>query len=495
MATSEDSDPSQEDGSDERIGTEPIDGEGRYPFAGLTRYDDDVDAVTLPEGVWTDTSSMRYWAMNETDHTFSTDAGVERDLDPSVLPERGLHTLTHELPRANHAVPAWVHPRTGEVMKTGKHNAVINPEAAERAAGSYGTHAEAIADQYDYDQDTVAEAISEMGLESTLEELLTPSQRTDYEDVSVGDDALYQIAGDDHSIINPQQPLEELCNELQDRGMADKVFGEVTLDRGGGRATLDVYIDGQHVESPVFDDDREPVVVGLQVQWSFFSDWAFRVCGQGLDWACTNHISRLTDREVVKYAGDVESRTDWRELFSDVLDALDEKRSQLADIIQQAASDTLDLGDLPSDIGDAYEDMDAGPWTALYAYMGLPNYLAEHAGKRLRSQADDAYEPNWWEIHSAATYAVTHHDRGERTSGGSFEDHARVANDMLFNPPLMEDRIVENYEADRMDDEESTIAEEGGGSAEIRSAFDSVRERKEQYEQWEKELKEMGVEV
>lgn len=477
-----------------RIGGEPLDGNGTYPFAGLTRHDEDVDAVSLPEQVADSTSSMHYWAQEQIpDHTFVGEEGVERDLDPSILPERGLMTLATELPRANHAQAAWVHPRTGEVIETGKHNAVINPATAEQLSG-YSTYAEAISSLFDRDRAEVEAALDEMSLADFMDEHLADSQRETLEDVTVGDEALYQISGDDHTIINPHQPLEELALELQERGLGDKVFGEVTLDRGGGRGSLDLYMDGEHVESPVFDDDREPIVVGLQIQWSFFDDWAFRVCGQGLDWACVNHIHRMTDREIVKYAGDVEERVDWRDLFADVLDRLDKKRDQLARIIQSAANDVLDFSDLPDDLGDNFEDDPAPPWTALYHYLGLPQYLATKAGTRLRSQADDAYQPNWWEIHSAATWAVSHHDRGSRTAGGSFEDHARVANDMLMNPAAMEGRMAENYEAARQADD-STVAEEGGGTAQIETAFESVREKKERYEEWEEELKEMGVEV
>ena len=497
MATSDDSDGSSSEPSDgaERIGGEPIDGNGRYPFAGLSRFESDVDAATLPEGVWTDQSSMKHWAVNETNHSFEDGAGVERDLDPAVLPERGLNTLIPDLPRANHAEAAWIHPRTGKVMRTGKHNAVISVGEAEDVVSGYQNYAEAISDVTDREASGVREDLDEMAIEDYMDEYLTADQRETIEEAGVGDDALFYIAGDDHTVINPHQPLEELVGELQDRGLGDKVFGELDLSRGGGRATLDLYMDGHNVESPVFDADRPPVVVGLQIQWSFYDDWAFRACGQGLDWDCTNRIHRMTDREVVKFAGDVDGRQDWREWFSGLLDRLDDKRDHLARLIADVSDQHLDFSDLPSDIGAKYQHKDASAWTGLYAYMGLPDYLAEHAGKRLRQQADDAYEPNWWEIHSAATWAVTHHDRSDRTAGAAFETHARVANDMLYNPAQMEERLVESYEADRVDDEQTQIAEEGGGTAEIRSAFEDLRDKREQFQEWEEELTDMGIEV
>lgn len=497
MATNNDEEPTREGGSDNdsRIGGQAINGNGTYPFAGLTRYDDGESAMLLPEEVADDTSSMECWAANKVSGTAPGDSGFERDIDSEMLPDRGLLTMLPELPTANHAEAAWIHPRTGEVITTGKHNAVVERERVEEVNEGFGTHAEALAHISGRDEEEVAADLEQMGREEYVAEKLTEPQQTVYENTRVGDDALFQIAGEGHSIINPQQPLEELAHELQDRGFEDDVFGEVTIDRDGGRASLDIYIDGQHVESPVFGDDRNPVVVGLQVQWSFFSDWAFRACGQAIDWACVNNIHRMTNRQVVKYAGDVNERVQWREWFGDILDELDEKRDQLSRVIRAASEETLDFADLPADIDAGFEDEPASPWTALYSYLGLPKYLAREAGKRLRSQADDAYEPNWWEIHSGATWAVSHHDRGDRTAGGSYEDHARTANEMLYNPARMENRVVENYEAARRDDEQTTLADEGGGTAEIHSAFESTREKKERFQQWEQELKEMGVEV
>lgn len=488
----------ESDAGTDRIGNEPIDGNGTYPFAGLTRHDEGA-GMGLPENVWRDTESMKYWAQNKTGHDFRSDdgeAGVERDLDPDVLPERGLSTMIPDLPRAAEADVRWVHPRTGETYKTLKHNAVIDPDKAERISiGEPGNLAEAVAMETSHTLEEAEEAFRTMDREDALSELCTPEQRQAVEDEVTGDDALYNIPTDDYTIINPSSFLRPLCDVLRDRDWGSEVFGEVRLDRGGGRATLDIYVDGQTVESPVFEDDRPPVVVGLQVQWDFFGDWAVRCAGQGLDWNCTNHISRLTDREIVKHAGDVEGRQDWYDWFDGILDSLQEKTDQLSRIIQQAAGETLDFEDLPPDIEAEFEDADAAPWTALYAYMGLPEYLAEHAGRRLRSDAEDPYTPNFWEIHSAATNAVTHHARGQRAAGGAWDDYAQTANDMLFNPPGMEDRIVQNYEADRMEQDQEALDAEGGGVANIRTAFEDMKDRRDQYEEWEEELREMGVEV
>jgi len=497
MATKDDDDATGDGASDEtdREELSRADSDGRYPFAGLTRYDNDVDALTLPENVTRDTSSMYHWAVNQADWSDGYQGGVERDIETDMLPERGLHTLINELPRAQHAQAAWIHPRTGEVMATGKHNAVIEPMRAEDASDGYSRYADAIADITDRELDSVQDDIEAMSAEEYIDDYLTPEQRSAVRECDIGDDALFQIAGGNHTVINPQQPLGVLTDLLQERGLGEHVFGEVEIDRGGGRATLDIYMDGKHVESPTFAEGREPVVVGLQVQWSFFSDWAFRVCGQALDWACANNIHRLTDREVVKYAGDIESRVEWEELFESVLDRLNEKRDHLSTLIEAASEETLAFSDLPDGIGSELEGVSGGPWSALYYHLGLPAYLSEYAGTRLRSRADDAYEPTWWDIHSAATYAVTHYDRSSRTSGGAYETHARIANDMLVNPASMEEAFVDSYEAEQASRESETLAEHGGGRVDIHTAFDNLRDKREQYEEWEEDLVEMGIQT
>lgn len=474
-----------------------IDGDGVYPFAGLTKYSDS-DAMTLPESVWDQQSSMKYWARNKIQHRFEGGELVE-DVDPDILPERGLATMIDDLPRAAPATVHIEHPRTGEMLETLKSKAVVNPEKIEDIEWSFGNAAEVAAEMFEADEDAIAESIQEAYAGQTdapvrkgLKAHLTAEQVEAVMDVTTGDDALYHVPTASYTIINPAAFLRPLTEVLADREWDEKVFGEVRLSRGGGRATLDLFVDGNHVETPVFADDREPVVVGLRVDWDFFGDWAVRASGQALDWNCDNRISRLTDREIVKHAGDVESRQDWTNWFETLLDRLEEKRDQLSRIIEHASEETLDLSELPDDIASEFEDKDAAPWTALYAYMDLPGYLAEHAGKRLRAEAEDPYGPNWWEIHSAATFAVTHHSQSGRAAGGAYEDQARVANDMLFNPATMEERIVENYEADRSDED---LADQQAGVARIQGAFESVAEKKERFDEWEEDLRDMGIDV
>lgn len=417
------------------------------PFAGLTRFDKDVE---LPDDVFGHGSSMRWWAKEQT----------QDDDEPAVedLPDKGLHSRVADLPRASTAEVAWKHPVTGEWVNTAKHNAVINPQTAEDIEWGLGTSEEA------------------------QNEGITP------EDVTVGDDALYNIPTSDYTVINPSQFLRPLGEVIQDEGLDDAVFGEFRLHRGGGRVSADVFFNGKHVEHPDMDDDRAPIVVGMQLDWDFFGDTALRIQGCGMDWECTNAIRSMTDTVIVKHAGDVQDRVDWKEKFESVMEDIDLKADQLSQIIAEASQTHFDVSDLPEDFDAEYDSV----LEALYAYSGLPDYLAEYASNSLRADAADPFEPNWWEIHRGATDAITHHGRGEVGTGGAVEQYHRLANDMLVNPAGIENRMVENYEADRDDD---TLREEAGGVADIQQAFSSVRDRKEQYEKREREIETMLANV
>jgi hypothetical protein len=403
---------------------ETVDGDGTYPFAGLTRF----DSGEVPTDVWGHGSSMFWWAAERS----GTDAPGVAD-----LPNTGLNTIADTLPTAASAAAGWKDPITGEWHETGKHNALIDPA------------------------------------------------RTDADDP---DEALYHIPTDDYEIINPRDFLTPLAEVIRDAGLSDNVFGEARVQRGGGKVSMDVLFDGKHVEAPNSDEDRKPVVVGLQLEYDFFGDTAFRARGIGMDFECVNSLRQVTDPVTVKHAGDVESRVEWEAKFEELLEELDLKADQLSRLIADASEEQLDLSDFPPDFGERYDSV----LEAFYAYTGLPDYLAEVAADNARANADDPFAPDWWTIHRGATYAITHEARGDVGHGGAVDRYHRLANDMLQNPAAMGDRVVQNYEEAKPDEsEQDTLADEGGGAAAIASPFESVRERREQYEEREDEIRAM----
>ena len=412
--------------------------DGTYAFAGLTRYNDG----DIPEKVRDHGSSLKWWAAETTG---------EDEPSADDLPEAGLNTLADRLPRATEATAGWKHPITGEWIETGKHNAIIEPSVAEQIEGRTGTK----------------EQVEGLG--------------GDPDEHVYGDRALFNIPTDDYEIINPATILRPLAEVISDQGLEDSVFGEFRVSRGGGRVSADVFFDGKHVEAPGMDDDRKPIVVGLQLDWDFFGGTALKLRGMGMDWECVNSLRQVTEGKLIKHAGDVEERVEWIELYEDLLEELDLKTDQLSQVIYEASEERLDLSALPDGFAGDYDST----LEALYAYSGLPDYLATVAADNARAEADDPFEPDWWTLHRGATYAISHEARGEVGSGSAIDQYNRVANEMLMNPAGMADTVEEAYEADQ-DDE--TLAEHGGGVASVSTAFESVREKRDSYEEREEQI-------
>jgi hypothetical protein len=417
---------------------DPTNIDGTYPFAGLTRYNDG----DLPDRVLDHGSSVRWWASE----TFGTNEPVERD-----LPDVGLNTMIDSLPRAAEATAGWKHPVTHEWIETGKHNAIIEPSVAEQIDGRTGTK----------------EQVEGFG--------------DDPEDTVYGDRALFNIPTDDYSIINPATFLRPLTDVLRDEGLGDAVFGEFRVSRGGGRVSADVFFDGKHVEAPGMDEDRKPIVVGLQLDWGFFGGTALRLRGMGMDWECVNSIRQITEGKTIKHAGDVEERVEWVEMYEDLLEELDLKTDQLSRVIHEASEETLDLSDFPDGFTDDYDSV----LEAFYAYAGLPDYLAGVAADNARANAEDPFEPDWWTLHRGATYAISHEARGEVGTGAAIDQYNRRANDLLMNPAGVADDVEQAYEADN---EQTTLADEGGGEVSVGVAFESVRDKRDRYEEREDEI-------
>jgi len=418
--------------------------EGSLPFAGVTRF----DTGGLPPRVIDYGSSMRWWAVER-----GADEGSPIGTDD--LPDNGLHSLIDTLPRATTADVAWQHPVTGEWMQTDKHNAVIEPSRAESIA--YGEDADAVGDG---------------------------------EPDFPGDEALFYVPTDDYEIINPSQFLRPLAEVLQEEGLADKCFGEFRLRRSGGSVSADILFDGKHVEHPNVDEDRKPIVVGMQLDWDFFGDTALRMQGVGMDFECVNAIRNITDTEIVKHAGDVEDRVDWKNKFRSLLEEIDLKVDQLSQLIAEASERTLDVSELPDGMIDDYDSI----LEAVYAYAGLPNYIASVAAQNCRSEAADPFEPTWWDLHRGATYAISHDGRGAIGGGGAIDQYNRIANDMLANPANIADTVEERYEREQAEKEDADLGEEGGGFAEVSQAFESVKDRREKYNKRQAEIEELIAE-
>lgn len=451
-------------------------------FSGLTRHNDDW----VPDEVWGHGSSMRWWASERSG-----------DEDDPELPGRSFNEAIDTLPRATTAEVGWKHPITGEWIPTEKHNAVIEPQRAEQVfTESREEKATGAVEQFkngEMDIERLEERIGEImsGGEApaTRADLEAEAgaegfQFFDPDEYNAGDEALWYVPTDDYTVINPSQFLRPLAEVARDEELGDSMFGDFRLYRDGGRVSADVFFDGKHVEHPDMDDDRKPIVVGMQIDWDFFGGTSVRAQGMGMDWECINALRSITDRITIKHAGDVEERVDWHAEWESLLEQIDLKVDQLAQMIQRATEERLDVSDLPDDFAQDYDSV----LEALYAYSGLPDYLAEVAANNLRAEADDPFEPNFWQMHRGATYAISHRANGEIGAGGSIEDYNRVANDMLMNPPLAEETIQQGYVQQVAEADETTLEEEGGGEATVWLDEESIREKKERFEERQDEI-------
>lgn len=351
-----------------------------------------------------------------------------------------LRDAIRRLPRAVEAEAGWKHPATGEWMTTGKHNALIDPDTVGQLDAQVGTREEA-QQQLDLDGDDA--------------------------DVTVGDDALWHIPTDDYEIINPAMFLDPLVQAIEDHDLEGVAFGEFDLQRGGGRVRGDIYFDAHQIELDHIDND--PVMLGIEVGWDFFGGMAAYAQGIGMDTGCTNSMRRLTDKITVRHRGSVADRIDF---WDDLLERINLVADQLVQMIADAEDTAVSLRELPFDVQRFYE------------LLGYPEYLAERAAEDVRANADDPWEPTMWDLHSGATYAITHHARG---SAQSIQDYHRRANDLLMNPAVSVEQVEQEYE--REEAEQTELGGDGSGVAALADLSGTLQDKREQYESREDEIK------
>lgn len=484
------------------------------PFAGLTRYSDE----SVPEDAFGHGSSIKWWA-KERGRYNDTDGDDPSEIE---MPDRSLNTLIDTLPRAATCEAAWVHPTTGETINTTKHNAVVNPETVRRFAQLPETLKASTADELrdnlsDLDRAELVDCVTVAGIDLPHEmEEDEAEQATladggatsvaDYSDDALvdalaeqtptGDSCLYQIPTGDYAVLNPTDFLRPLANLLRDEDMGDSVFGEARVFRSGGKVSLDVFFDGKNVDlvGERFDDDRNPIVVGAQVDWDHFGGTSVQIQGMAMDWECTNALRSFTEKMKVKHAGDVDERdfkvgshtvSTWRAAWEKILEILDLKRDQLSQFIEEAEEEVLDLSELPEDFDVDYST-DFGKVGAYFHRAGLPKYLAKRAAQNVRAEAADPFEPTMWDLHRGATYAISHYSNADSHADSAVEDHNRTANDLLFNPVQIQDRVVEQYREDKADDD--GLEGEGGGVASIERATGDLAEKREEFNERQEQI-------
>jgi hypothetical protein len=335
------------------------------------------------------------------------------------------------LPRATTSEVAYRNPHTDEWVRTDRHNAIVDP------------------------QRLAAQAAGEDGL-----------------------DPLFYIPTDSYSVITPLDvygPLEAVLREetIDERPLAEVVFGEVRQYRGGGEVHMDVLFDGLSVDLPGRTD---PITMGVTSGYDFFGGHAVYVEGFARDGYCANSIRQLTDRETVKHVGDVGDFAGW---WESILGQLGLVADDLLAFIQDATDITVEFTQVPFDV------------VEFYTLLGFPEYLADRAASDARAEADDPLVIDTWTLHSGATYALTHFFSGKE--GTALDRYVRTANDVLFNPEATIERVTRAYR-DRAAAETDAEGQTGLASqvalAQLERVGRDVREKAARFETRETALRE-----
>jgi hypothetical protein len=187
-----------------------------------------------------------------------------------------------------------------------------------------------------------------------------------------------------------------------------------------------------------------------------------------------NSIRSRTDREVLKYLGDVDASPS----VSRCSRGWTGCRRPLC--VHHGCPG--DHGLVPRDAVLAHEA------STLLAFL---EYLAEHAAGDARSNAADPFEIDIWTLHSGATYALTHFFRGKE--GEALDGYVRTANDILFNPDGTIERVEQEYEQQaeaETDADGQTSLESQVALAQIEQVSADVREKAATFEEHEEALRE-----
>lgn len=261
--------------------------------------------------------------------------------------------------------------------------------------------------------------------------------------------APFDCVTDEYEIINPPEFVGPLCKKINERGHS--VSGSVWTREHGAKAYAQVLFDDKDaIHLP--NRSRTPVKVGFQLRWSHDGGISVKADGFAQDTSCSNSIRQVTSPIHVKHSGDVNDRIDWADEWDRVLTQLGAFSEALEKIITEAmdldlfdfseglnplwreVTDPLDLIEQTTPPGPVSDD-DRDAAYGYFSLLGFPKYLAVSATDRLMRRArkqDDPRVLSAWDVHSAATYALTHDHRG--TPGASDDDHHRIASDILLNP-------------------------------------------------------------
>jgi len=387
-------------------------------------------------------------------------------VDPDDLPETSLATAIRNLEQAEQGGLAWKVPdNVASKMDMGRINELLPDGSEATRAGSGSVFVETDRFQSVYSPDK---------LRSWL--------KAD-DDTDEVDDALWHVPTQTYSIVNPLTAYEPLEEAIRDEGYGDEVFGEIRQYKGGGEVHMDILFDAFQIEDYSDDDSgRDPIVLGVRTGYDFFGDTALYFEGFAQDRRCSNSIRSITEKKTIRHVGDV----DLEDEVHDVLEEMELMTNRLAELIELA--EDIEVDTLEMDFAEPFDHND--DIRAFYELAGFPSYLAQDAASHARQRADNVFTPDMTAMWDGATYALSHsYQGGENTS--TAQEYIDAANDMVMNPSQVIGQVNrEHTRRVHQQSDESVGASEGSSASAVIEEFEqSVRDKADEFESRNEELR------
>jgi len=386
-------------------------------------------------------------------------------IDPDEAPETSLATAIRNLEQAEQGGLAWKAPTSvAEKLDV----AVINNRLPD------GTNARRIDDRNVFvETDRFQSVYSPDKLRSWL--------NAD-DDTDTVEDALWHVPTSTYSIVNPLTAYEPLEEAIRDEDYGDDVFGEIRQYKGGGEVHMDVLFDAFQIDYTDDDSGRDPIVLGVRTGYDFFGDTALYFEGFAQDTRCNNSIRSITEQKTIRHVGDV----DLEDEVHDVLEEMELMTNRLAELIELA--EDIEVDTLEMDFAEPFDHND--DIRAFYELAGFPSYLAQDAASHARQRADNVFTPDMTAMWDGATYALSHsYQGGENTS--TAQEYIDAANDMVMNPSQVIGQVNrEHTRRVHQQSDESVGASEGSSASAVIEEFEqSVRDKADEFESRNEELR------
>lgn len=306
------------------------------------------------------------------------------------------------------------------------------------------------------------------------------------EDSNEWRDPLWHVPTTDYTIVNPMDFYEPLEQALRDEELGDSVFGEIRTYKGGGEVHMELLFDAFSID---LSDDNEggPILLGIRTGYDYFGGTALYAEGFAQDRYCQNSIRNITEEKTRRHVGDPGETREW---WDGILAEMDLMTDRLAEVIEEAGNIEVDYLDFEfSELTGHADDLQA--W---FEMAGFPSYLAREAAANVRSRSENQFLPTMWELHSGATYAITHHYRGgENTS--RLNDLVNAANDMVMNPAqavnVVDTRAQQYAERQRREADNEGELDAFSFEASVEKFQQSIEHQRDEFETRQEELRQM----